>query len=128
MKTRVKRIFNYSEESVDAIIIKNSTEPFIDDNFFYATGINQGLFEGNVAVLYPDGNIDLIVSTLEEEIAFKSDADVKVFNNKDEYYNLLDESLKNCSNIGVNYNTTLYKDFYNIREKFSKKNIPVTMP
>ena len=73
MKKRINKIFNNLEEKPDVILIKNSSEPFIDDNFFYCTGLEKGLFEGSCAVLFPDGCIDLIVSKLEEESAKKSD-------------------------------------------------------
>ena len=71
MEDRVKRIFNNLEKKPDAIIIKNSGEHHIDENFFYVTGLSQGLFEGSIAILFPEGNIDLIVPELEYETAKK---------------------------------------------------------
>ena len=66
---RIKNIFSNLKREPDAIIIKNSSEPYIDDNFFYVTGLDKGLFEGSVAALHPTGKADIIVSELEAESA-----------------------------------------------------------
>jgi len=110
IETKVKKIFKNLDEKADAIIIKNSIEPFIDNNFFYATELKQGLFEGCVAVLYPDGKITAIVSQLESESALKSDLDVKVYRTGEEFKNKLMDCLKNSINIGVDFSSLIYRD------------------
>lgn len=116
MKKRIQRIFSNTEKLVDAILIKNSTEPFIDQNFFYVTGLQKGLFEGSSAIIFPDGKIDLIVSELEEESARKADANIKVYKKTDDYYNLVRESLKNTKKIGLNFDFLTYRDSCRIKE------------
>jgi hypothetical protein len=54
---RITRIFSNIDKEVDAIVIRNSTYPFIDDNFFYVTGLTQGLFENCLAIVYSQGDI-----------------------------------------------------------------------
>ena len=117
MKQRVKKIFNNLEKKPDIILIKNSSEPFIDKNFFYITGLEQGLFESSVAVLFPDGNIDLIVSKLEEESAGKAvDVNIKTYEKHTELNDLLKESASSCKNIGLNHTGILHKDYYKLKE------------
>ena len=119
MKDRVKNIFKNTEYKPDIILIRNSSEPYIDNNFFYTTGLDKGLFEGSIAVLFPDGNIDLIVPELESEIAKKADANIKVYKTLNEYNKILKESISNSKNIGLNYQSISYSDFYNLNKKFS---------
>jgi hypothetical protein len=67
---------------------KNAIEiiaPFIDDNFFYLTGLEQGMFEGACAVLYIDGSLDILVSELEAESARKSTANLFIYKTKKEF-------------------------------------------
>jgi Xaa-Pro dipeptidase len=122
LKDRVKNIFKNSEHKPDIILIRNSSEPYIDNNFFYITGLDKGLFEGSIAVLFPDGNIDLIVPELESEIAKKVNANIKVYKNQNEYNNTLQESISNSKNIGINYKNISYSNFYNLNKKFSDLN------
>jgi len=118
---KTKKIFKNLDEQVDAIIIKNSSEPFIDSNFFYATELKQGLFEGCVAVLYPDGKINLIISQLESESAHESDLDITVYKDGEEFKNLLKDSLKNMSRIGLNFSNINHKEFLTFKNIFSNK-------
>jgi len=101
------------------MIIKNSSEPNIDTNFFYATGLSKGLFEESIAFLYPDGALNLIIPKLEEESANKADAEINVYRKKEEFYDLINENIGLSKKIGLNYNGILHNDFL----KF-KKNIP----
>lgn len=121
MKKRVFNIFENVGEKLDAIIVKNSSEPFIDNNFFYVTGLTQGLFEGSVALLFPDGSISLLVSSLEAESAKKTDAEILVYKTSDEYTELFKNCLNNCRAIGLNFNNVLHKDYLNFKENLSDK-------
>jgi Xaa-Pro dipeptidase len=120
VEQRVKNIFNNSEEKPDVIIIKNSVEPFIDDNFFYVTGLHQGVFEGAVAALYPDGNIDLVVSELEAETAKKADVNLAVYKKQGEYNAFLKKLFGSHKKIGLNFNGISHKDYCKLRDRFSK--------
>ncbi len=117
MRERVKRIFANIEKDLDAILIKNSTEPYIDDNFFYVTGLEKGLFEGSIAILYPDGSLELIVSELEEELAKKAKANIHVYKSKKEFQDILKSSLSSIKTIGLNYSGILHKDAGNLKER-----------
>ena len=100
---RIKNIFSNLKRKPDAIIIKNSSEPYIDDNFFYVTGLDKGLFEGSVATLYPNGKIDLIISELEAESAKKSNANLNIYKNVEEFNEFFKNTLSHLKNIGLNF-------------------------
>lgn len=118
MDKRVQNIFNNLEKKPDVIIIKNSTEPYIDDNFFYVTGLEKGLFEGSAAVLFSDGNIDLIVPELELETAKKADVNIKVYKNENDFQNVLKDSISSSKNIGLNFNGISHRDFCKLKDGF----------
>ena len=118
MERRVKNIYKNLENKLDVILIKNSIEPYIDDNFFYVTGLEKGLFEGCVAFLSPEGNIDLVVSELEEESAKKSDANVKVYKSSKDFEGLLKERISSCKNIGLNFKGISYRDYIRLEKRF----------
>ena len=118
MEKRVKNIYKNLEKNPDVILLKNSSEPYIDDNFFYVTGLEKGLFEGSAAVLFPDGNIDLIVPELEAELAKKVDANVKVYKNEKDFENLLKDYVSSSKNIGLNFSGILYRDYCKFRDRF----------
>ena len=120
MEKRVRTIFNNLKKKPDIIIIKNSVEPFIDDNFFYVTGLKQGIFEGAIAVLYPDGRIDIVVSELESETAKKADVNLIVYKKQEEYNRVLKKLLTKFKKIGINFSGISYRDYYRIRYKAPK--------
>jgi len=122
LDNKVQNIFINSEEQVDCILIKNSDEPFIDVNFFYVTRLDKGLFEGSVAILYPDGNIKLIVSELELETTKQAKAEIKSYKNKKEYKEILNSSISSFRNIGLNFNGISHKDYYKLKDEFPKIN------
>ena len=118
---KVKKIFKNLDEQVDLIIVKNSSEPFIDNNFFYATELKRGLFEGCIAVLYPDGKISLLVSQLESESANQPNLDVKVYKDGKEYKKLLSDALKGSSKIGLNFSNISHSGYIGFKDFFSNK-------
>ena len=111
MEKRIRKIFDNIKQKPDVILVKNSSEPFIDKNFFYLTGLEQGLFEGSTVICHKNGKIDLLISELESEIARKTKANILIYKNKKEYNKYLLESLKNIKKIGLNYSGVLQKDF-----------------
>jgi len=111
VRHRIKNIFNNSTTSVECILLKNASLPFIDDNFFYVTNLDQGLFEGACAVLYPDGTCDILVSELEAESAKQSQARITIYKTKDEYLSGLNKFLTTFRIIGVNADGLSYREY-----------------
>lgn len=116
MRARVINIFNNCQKPVDCILIKNASAPYIDDNFFYVTGLEQGLFEGSCAILYPDGALDLLVSELEADSARKTTAHLSIYKTKDEFSTLLKHLISASKTIGVNASGLSYRDFSMLSE------------
>ncbi|UCF50069.1 MAG: aminopeptidase P family protein [Thermoplasmatales archaeon] len=119
MEKRVKKIFDNITKKPDVILIKNSAMPFIDDNFFYVTGLTHGIFEGSFAVLFPDGKIELVVPQLEEESAKKTNANINVFRNQKDLNNILKNLFSSYENIGLNFKGISLRDFLKIKNMFS---------
>ena len=47
MTKRIKNIFHHVGKPLDAILLKNGTMPFLDDNFFYVRScVRQSFFPG----------------------------------------------------------------------------------
>jgi len=123
-------IFNKLDDQTDiyvkpeAIFLKNGSEPFIDNTFFYITNLDKGLFEGAAAILYPTGNVDLIVSELESESAKTAEeCNILVYKKLDEYKKLLETSLKTVKSIGINANDITFKEYEKIKQLFPHKKI-----
>jgi Xaa-Pro dipeptidase len=116
VKNRVKNIFSQCEKSVDAILLKNASLPFIDDNFFYVTGLEQGLFEGSAVVLHPDGALDLFVSELEAESARKANAHLCIYKNKEELSTMLNHLIAHERTIGINADGLSYHSYLEMGE------------
>lgn len=93
---------------VDAVVIANGTEPFLDSTFWYLTEQLSGSFEGSMAIVHKDGRLDVIVSQLEEEIARGGVGDLHVYTSGKDYKESLKEILKDCKAIGLNSGSVPY--------------------
>ncbi len=111
---KLKKIFSHAPD-VDAIVLLNAEEPFVDLSFFYVTGLTSGLFEGCAAILTPE-NVKILTSSLEEESARKSGLEVRVFATRGEGDNLLKETLKDFKKIGVNSQGLTYSSFQKLKK------------
>lgn len=118
MERRIKKIYNILDKKPDVILIKNSREPYIDDNFFYFTGLQKGLFESTIAILYPEGNIDIITTELESELAKKADANILIYRDAESYKKYLKKCLSSVKNVGLNFNGISLKNFLNLNKIF----------
>lgn len=96
---RLKRLFEHAEDQ-DAILLVNGPP---DATFFWATGLHSGgTFEGSAAVLRPGQAPLVVTSTLEETTARKSDNEVAIYEDRDEFWSTLDEALDPEETVGVN--------------------------
>lgn len=120
MIQRIKNIFRNSNKTVECILLKNASAPFIDDNFFYVANLENGLFEGSCAVLYPDGTCDLLISELEAEIARRSNAKRTIYKTKEEFSTTLASLVRSFTTIGVNANGLTYHEFNKLTNLFPK--------
>ncbi len=118
---RNQRVFQSLEEDIDAFIIVNASAPHIDEHFFYVSNLFEGIFEQCAAVIYPDGSGQLLVSTLEAESAKKSSLPITVYQNKEEYNQILTSLLKDAKTIGFNGQGLLYHQYLKLMEVLSNK-------
>ena len=122
MKHRITRIFSFISD-IDVIIIKNGIDPFIDPNFYYVTGLHHGLFEGCAAILFPDGEMNLFVSSLEAELAGKTGFPVTIYKDQKDLKNILNDIIRPDSRIGLNSSALLYQDYVFIHDLFPEADI-----
>lgn len=101
---------------LDAVIIANGTEPFLDSTFWYLTEQMSGSFEGSIAMVHKDGTLDVIVSQLEEEIARSGTGELHVYKTGQEYKDILTELLKDCKKVGVNSGSISYSAIRMLRK------------
>ncbi len=113
--TRTERLMENAGD-LDAIVIANDGEPFLDSAFWYLTEQNSGVFEGSYAVVRKDGSLDVIVSILEEEAARCGKGDVKVYHNRQDLTEHLQSSLKDCRKVGFNTHSASYAAVTGIRK------------
>ncbi len=108
-KTRAERLIsNANAEGIEAVVIANDGEPFLDSTFWYLTEQKSGTFEGSFAIVRPDGNLDVIVSILEEEGAREGAGDVRVYHDRAERDAFIKDALKGCTKVGFNVNSATY--------------------
>ena len=115
---RVRQIFQKIEdETPDIIFIKNSTEPHIDQSFFYLTGLESGIFEGSVLIAYPDGEARLYTSRLEEESAKEGSDRFKttILQDPGDLEKHLKKLGSRSDTIGVDYQQLIYHDLLHLK-------------
>ena len=100
---RIKQIFSNHPDDIDAILIKNPGESSVDENFYYLSGLDQGLYEGAYALITPDQKLDLFISKLEAESAHHTNATLHIHSTTNELNAQLQESLHSNKKIGLNY-------------------------
>ncbi|MCL2032409.1 MAG: aminopeptidase P family protein [Methanomassiliicoccaceae archaeon] len=106
-RSRAERLIS-NAEGLDAIVILNDGDPFLDSTFWYLTELTGGSFEGSMAVVRKDGSLDVIVSVLEAETAAASKGDVRVYHDREERDGYLREALKGASKVGFNTHNASY--------------------
>ncbi len=107
LASRAERLAQNAED-MDAIVILNASEPFLDSAYWYLTGASSGTFEGARAVVLKDGSLHTFVSILEEESAKASAGEVHVYNNDAERKSMMADVLKGCFSVGVPYSSAAY--------------------
>ena len=116
MKKRIQKIFKNFTGVLDSIVIKNASLPYIDENFFYVTGLEHGVFEGALVILYPDGHADLISPQLEQESAQKTTAQLHIYQNQHEKEQLVKHMTKPLKKIGLNFQGITHQDFSHLKK------------
>jgi Xaa-Pro aminopeptidase len=119
MKARVQKIFQALPEGTEALVVGNSTEPQLDQSFFYLFDVPSGLFEGSFGVAYPDGRLTILSSPLEEETAVraaKHDPSVEVLvpQRREEVDQLLQSLIPKAGPVALNYRELTHEMFLRV--------------
>lgn len=101
---------------MDAIVIANDGEPFLDSSFWYVTEQKSGCFESSYAVIRKGGSLDVIVNILEEETARTGKGDVKVYHDRAEMEKYFRDALSGCTKVGFNTHSASYAVVNGIRK------------
>ena len=125
MKDRVRKIFERLRTPADALLITNSTEPHLDQSFFYVFDVPSGMFEGSTAVAYPDGRLTVLSSMLEEESARQAgkrdpSVTIEVPPNRAERDQLLTKLLPEGSTVALNYRELTHDTFLTLEKTLPK--------
>ena len=72
--------------------------------------------------MYPDGKVDIIVSELESETAKKSNLDIHIYKNGEDYKKIIKKLTFPYKNIGINLNKIIYKDYLNLKKIVPQSN------
>ena len=113
--TKERWIFASTKADVDAIVLMNGTEPNLDNSFFYATGIQNGLFEGGIAIIQPR-KTEVLSSELEELSSRSAGVHTTVFGSSEHRHDLLTRRLKGMSRIGVNSREITHTNYLKIKK------------
>ncbi len=125
MKERVLRIFQNVPEELDAIILANDVEPSLDMSFYYATGVQSGLFEQCAVVLWPDGRSQLFTSYLEETSALTSGSEVNAYRRNVERDQMIASALKGVKKVGICGSGLTYRMLQEMRKWTSAEAVDV---
>ncbi|HYA70713.1 MAG TPA: Xaa-Pro peptidase family protein [Thermoplasmata archaeon] len=120
MKARVQKVFQRLDPKPEAILLANSTEPHLDQSFFYLFDVPHGLFEDSYVIGHPDGKIDVLTARLEEETAreaVKGDphSEVHVIE-RDSPDPVLKQLLQGVGSVGLNYRELTHASFLKLEK------------
>ena len=107
MPTRAERLIS-NAEGMDAVVIMNDGEPFLDSTFWYLSEQPGGCFESSFAIVRGDGSLDVIVSPLEEESAKDGVGNICVYHNREERDGFIRDALKGCKKVGFNTHSSTF--------------------
>ena len=121
-RSRAERLMS-NADGLDAVVILNDGDPFLDSAFWYLTEQMGGTFESSLAVVGKDGSLDVIVSVLEEESAMSGKGDVRVYHTREERDGYLRDALKGAVNVGFNIHNASYSMVEYVKKTVSGINI-----
>lgn len=119
MPTRERWIFASMETDVDAVVLMNGTDPNLDNSFFYATGISNGLFEGCIALIQPR-KTEVLSSELEELSARTARVRTTVFESPENRHKILERKLRGMKRIGVNSREITHTNYLKLKKAAGK--------
>jgi Xaa-Pro dipeptidase len=125
MKDRVRKVFQGLEAPADVLVLSNATEPHLDQAFFYLFDVPSGMFEGSIAVAFPDGKLTVFSSALEEESARQAakrdpSVTVEVPKNREERERLLASLVPSGAKVALDYRELTHEGFLALEKTLPK--------
>ncbi len=125
MKARVLKVFEDLPSETEALVIANSTDPQLDQSFFYLFDVPSGLFEGSFAIAYPDGKLHVLSSPLEEESAVQaakhdSSVEVHVPQRREEWDETVQRLVPDSGTVALNYRELTHESFLRLEKLLPK--------
>ncbi|MBA7536346.1 putative peptidase [subsurface metagenome] len=121
IEKKISKVFNNIPvaDRPEAVFIFNDGR--IDKNFFYITGLYNGIFENCGLLGDSNGKIYLLTTALEEEAARSVEkyAEIVIYKNKKQRNDGLKRVFSNYSKIGIIYNFISYSFYLYLKETFS---------
>ncbi|MDR3283541.1 MAG: Xaa-Pro peptidase family protein [Candidatus Methanoplasma sp.] len=114
-KSRAERLAA-NADGLDAVVIANGGEPFLDSTFWYLTEQASGSFEDSLAIVRADGTLEVITSVLEEESARAGKGNVHVYVTRAERDGFIKDALKGAKKVGFNVHGTAYSAVEHVRK------------
>jgi len=110
---------NYDKNAPEAVFIFSRER--VDKNFFYITGLENGVFENCGVVFDRRGRNFILTSTLEEEAARAAEAhsEIIVYKNEKEREERLKSVLSGYRTVGMNFSAVSHSFFLYMKESFS---------
>lgn len=124
---RAKRLISNAPD-IDAVVIMNGREPFLDSTFWYLTELSSGTFEGTIAIVSKDGTLDVVVNKLEELSAKSGKGNIHVYETREERNALVKDILKDSKKIGMNVHAATYASAEYIKKMADSDIFDVTRP
>ena len=119
-KQRITSIFENipSDDLPEAIFIFNRNT--VDKNFFYVTGLFNGVFENCGVLCRRDGTINLFTTSLEEEAvrSLEENVEIIVYKDKKGRAKGLRKILSNYGKIGICYDSISYTFYLYLEQSF----------
>ena len=102
-------------------MLANATDPLLDQAFFYLFDVPSGLFEGSIAIAFPDGRLTVFSSALEEESARQAakrdpSVTVEVPKNREERDKLLKRLVPGGSRVALDYRELTHEWFLTLEK------------
>ncbi len=112
--SRAERLTSNTAD-MDAVVIVNGQNQFLDTTYWYLTELFAGTFEGGIAVVR-DGELNTIVSPLEAEGASMGKGTCHVYKDREHRNSILRELLDGCENVGFNISSATYAGVEYVRK------------
>jgi len=117
LEKRISNIFHHLSE-VDAVFIFNNER--VDKNFFYMSGLTDGVFENCGVLCDTDGRMFIFTTTLEEEAARTAEgyAEIVTYKNEESRDGKFIHILSQYKKIGIPYRSISHLFYLHLQSMF----------